>query len=81
MARSKTTDRKAEYTAGQKLYVAKPLHIDPPLGAKGARRTFAIGDEFDNSLVDPRRLRQLFDGRYLDFAPPVAAEAAHGGAA
>ena len=70
--------RKSELTAGQTLYVSKPIHID---SLKGKRRTFKVGEVFDNSLVEPRRLRQLFDGHFLDSVPPVAAEAAHGGAA
>lgn len=74
--------RKSEVVAGaagQKLFVTKPLHIDEP--KTGKRRTFTVGEEFDSSLLEPRRLRQMVDRHYLDFNPPPAAEAAHGGAA
>lgn len=41
----------------RKLVVARVIHIDDDAGN---RKTFQVGEAFDNSLVTPRRLAQMY---------------------
>lgn len=64
------TPSKDPFDPNKEVYALKPITIGSA-NREIEPRVFAVGEPFDKTLVNTRRLRQLYDANYLTFEKPL----------